>query len=173
MNGADHTLIGGMVMLSLELQEQFNTVHSWTQQFDALAERLAPRFARAEAREQAKGYLKGLLSCVDRKNGWQLAEALGQTNPYGIQHLLGRAVWDADALRDDLVGYVVENLADPEGVLIVDESGFLKKGDKSCGVARQYSGTAGRIENCQIGVFLSYATRHGRALLDRALYLPK
>jgi SRSO17 transposase len=162
-----------MVMLSSQLNEQLESVHSWTQQFDKLAERIAPRFARTEAREQAKGYLQGLLSRVERKNGWQLAEALGQSHPYGIQHLLGRAVWDADALRDDLVAYVIEHLGDPEGVLIIDESGFLKKGDKSCGVARQYSGTAGRIENSQIGVFLSYATSKGHTFLDRALYLPK
>src|SRR3989442_723752 len=109
MNRADHSLIGGMVMLSLELQEHLETVHSWTQQFDKLAERIAPHFARAEAREQARGYLQGLLSSVERKNGWQLAEALGQANPYGIQHLLGRAVWDAEALRDDLMRYVIEN----------------------------------------------------------------
>ncbi len=160
-------------MLSLELHEHLETVHSWTQQFDQLAQRIAPHFARTEARELAKGYLQGLLSSVERKNGWQLAEALGQTNPYGIQHLLGRAVWDADALRDNLMRYVLENLGDPEGVLIVDESGFLKKGNKSCGVARQYSGTAGRIENCQIGVFLTYATPKGYTFLDRQLYLPK
>jgi SRSO17 transposase len=162
-----------MVMLSLELHEQLEMVHSWTQQFDKFAQRLAAHFARTEAREQAKGYLQGLLSSVERKNGWQLAEALGQNNPYGIQHLLGRAVWEADALRDDLIRYVIENLGDPEGVLIVDESGFLKKGDKSCGVARQYSGTAGRIENCQVGVFLTYASTKGHTFLDRQLYLPK
>jgi len=160
-------------MLSSELQEHVETVQSWTQQFDALAQRIAPRFARAEARAQAKGYLQGLLSSVERKNGWQLAEALGQSNPYGLQHLLGRAVWDAEAVRDDLVAYVIENLADPDGVCILDESGFLKKGDQSCGVARQYTGTAGRIENAQVGVFLTYATSKGYTFLDRQLYLPK
>jgi SRSO17 transposase len=114
-----------------------------------------------------------LLGDTERKNGWQLAECLGDPTPDGVQHLLARADWDADAVRDDLRAYVTEHLGHPDGVLIVDESGFLKKGVKSAGVARQYSGTAGRIENCQIGVFLGYATRHGRALLDRELYLPK
>ncbi|MDQ3124210.1 MAG: IS701 family transposase, partial [Pseudomonadota bacterium] len=113
------------------------------------------------------------LSDAERKNGWQLAEALGEPNPDGVQHLLARADWDADAVRDDLGRYVAEHLGDPRGVLVVDETGFLKKGGKSVGVARQYSGTAGRIENSQVGVFLGYATRKGRALLDRALYLPK
>jgi SRSO17 transposase len=160
-------------MHSSELQEHLESIHSWTQQFDVLAERLAPRFARAEARQQVKGYLQGLLSNVERKNGWQLAEALGQTNPYGIQHLLGRAVWDAEAVRDDLRDYVIENLGDADGVLVLDESGILKKGDKSCGVARQYTGTAGRIENAQVGVFLTYATSKGYTFLDRQLYLPK
>jgi SRSO17 transposase len=114
-----------------------------------------------------------LLGDADRKNGWQLAEHLGDPTPDGVQHLLARADWDADAVRDDLLGYVAEHLGDPGGVLVVDETGFLKKGTKSAGVARQYSGTAGRVENCQVGVFLGYATARGRALLDRALYLPK
>jgi SRSO17 transposase len=160
-------------MLTFEQHEYLEQVQSWTLHFNALTQRLAPRFARLEAREQARGYLQGLLSCIERKNGWQLAEALGQANPYGIQHLLGRAVWDAEAVRDDLIRYVIENLGDPEGVLVIDETGFLKKGDKSCGVARQYSGTAGRIENCQIGVFLTYATAKGATFLDRRLYLPQ
>ena len=102
-----------------------------------------------------------------------MAEHLGDPTPDGVQHLLARADWDADAVRDDLLGYVAQHLGHPDGVLVVDETGFLKKGTKSCGVARQYSGTAGRIENCQVGVFLGYATTKGRALLDRALYLPK
>lgn len=102
-----------------------------------------------------------------------MAERLGDANPFAVQHLLGRAVWDADAVRDELMHYVREHLGDPDGVLVVDETGFLKKGDKSVGVTRQYSGAAGRIENCQIGVFLGYATRLGSALIDRELYLPK
>jgi len=110
---------------------------------------------------------------VERKNGWQLAEHLGERDPRGVQRLLDAAQWDADAVRDDLRTYVVEHLGDARGVLVVDETGFLKKGTKSVGVARQYSGTAGRVENCQIGVFLAYASPRGRAFLDRALYLPK
>src|SRR5207344_3503736 len=108
-----------------------------------------------------------------RKNGWQLAEAAGDRAPDGMQDFLSRMRWDADAVRDDLRAYVVEHLGDPGAVLVLDETGFLKKGDKSVGVQRQYSGTAGRIENCQIGVFLAYASRYGRTLIDRALYLPE
>jgi SRSO17 transposase len=110
---------------------------------------------------------------VERKNGWQLAEQAGDETPYATQHLLGRAVWSADEVRDDLRNYVVKYLGDEEGVLVLDETGFLKKGVKSAGVQRQYSGTAGRVENCQIGVFLAYATREGRTFLDRELYLPQ
>jgi SRSO17 transposase len=109
---------------------------------------------------------------VERKNGWQLAERAGETRPYGMQRLLAGAKWDADAVRDDLRGYVLEHLGDARAVLILDETGFLKQGNKSAGVKRQYSGTAGRIENCQIGVFLTYATARGHVLLDRDLYLP-
>jgi SRSO17 transposase len=118
-------------------------------------------------------YLRGLLSPVERKNGWQLAEAAGDRTPDGVQDFLARMRWDAEAVRDDLRAYVVEHLGDGGAVLVLDETGFLKKGRKSVGVQRQYSGTAGRIENCQIGVFLGYASRHGHALIDRALYLPE
>jgi SRSO17 transposase len=138
-----------------------------------VVQRIGRRFARAEPRRRALAYLKGLLSPVQRKNGWQLAEQAGDPSPYGVQHLLGRASWDADQVRDDLRVYVVEHLGDPDGVLIVDETGFLKKGDQSAGVQRQYSGTAGRVENCQVGVFLAYYTARGRTFLDRALYLPR
>jgi len=138
-----------------------------------VAERIGPRFARSEPRRRAAGYVRGLLGQAERKNGWQLAEHLGDPTPDGVQHLLARADGDADAVRDDLTAYVAEHLGDLGGVLVVDETGFLKKGTKSAGVARQYSGTAGRVENCQVGVFLGYATARGRALLDRALYLPK
>jgi SRSO17 transposase len=148
-------------------------VQGWVGELDAVADRLAPHFARAEPRRRAIGYIRGLLSDAERKNGWQLAEHLGDPTPDGVQHLLARAVWDADAIRDDLARYLTDRIGHPSGVLIVDETGFLKKGDKSVGVARQYSGTAGRIENCQVGVFLGYATSKGRALLDRELYLPK
>src|SRR5262249_47106930 len=135
--------------------------------------RIGRHFARSEPRQRAVGYLRGLLSDAQRKNGWQLAELLGDTTPDGVQHLLARADWDANAVRDDLLAYVQENLGTADGVLIVDETGFLKKGMKSCGVQRQYSGTAGRIENCQIGVFLAYASGQGHTLIDRELYLPE
>ena len=150
-----------------------NEAEGWARGLDELAQRLAPRFARVEARRRASAYLRGLLAPLERKNGWQLAEAAGDATPDGVQDFLSRMRWDADAVRDDLRAYVVEHLGDPEAVLVLDETGFLKKGDKSAGVQRQYSGTAGRIENCQVGVFLGYASRHGRALIDRALYLPE
>jgi SRSO17 transposase len=148
-------------------------VAAWANELEAIAGRIGRHFARSEPRRRAVGYVRGLLGDAERKNGWQLAEHLGDPTPDGVQHLLARADWDADAVRDDLIGYVREHLGHPDGVLVVDETGFLKKGTKSCGVARQYSGTAGRVENCQVGVFLGYATRRGRTLLDRALYLPK
>ncbi len=148
-------------------------VAGWAGELAAVGERIGVRFARSEPRRRAAGYIRGLLGSVERKNGWQLAEHLGDPTPDGVQHLLARADWDADAVRDDLMAYAAEHLGDPGGVLVVDETGFLKKGTKSAGVARQYSGTAGRIENCQVGVFLGYATAKGRALIDRALYLPK
>src|SRR5215217_6486296 len=145
----------------------------WAQGLEELAGRIAPRFVRAEPRRRALAYLRGLLAPLERKNGWQLAEAAGDATPDGVQDFLSRMHWDAEAVRDDLRAYVVEHLGDPEAVLVLDETGFLKKGDKSAGVQRQYSGTAGRVENCQVGVFLGYAGRHGRALIDRALYLPE
>src|SRR5262249_51651801 len=126
-----------------------------------------------EARSRARRYLAGLLSAIERKNGWQLAEYLAEPGPQGVQRLLNAADWDADAVRDDLRAYVIEHLGDDDGVLLVDETGFLKKGTKPAGGARQYSGTAGRRENQQVGVFLTYASRHGCAFLDRALYLPE
>jgi SRSO17 transposase len=135
--------------------------------------RLAPYFERSEPRQRALTYLRGLLSPAERKNSWQLAEMSGDATPYGFQHLLRRALWDPDAVRDALGTYIMQHLGDPNAVLVIDETGFLKKGDHSAGVARQYSGTAGRIENCQIGVFLAYAGRLGHALLDRELYVPK
>lgn len=148
-------------------------VTGWADELAAVGERIGGHFARSEPRRRAAGYIRGLLSQTERKNGWQLAEYLGDRTPDGVQHLLARADWDADAVRDDLIRYAAEHLGDPGAVLVVDETGFLKKGTKSVGVARQYSGTAGRIENCQVGVFLGYAARRGRALIDRALYLPK
>src|SRR5512143_4173766 len=144
-------------------------VRHWDTSLRVLHGRVAPRFRRAEPRRRALGYLRGLLSPVARKNGWQLAEHLGERTPDGVQRLLNAADWDADAVRDDLRAYVVEQLGDAEAVLVVDETGFVKKGRQSVGVQRQYSGTAGRIENCQGGVFLCYASRHGAAFIDRAL----
>ena len=138
-----------------------------------MCEHIGPCFARSETRERVKAYLQGLLSPVERKNGWQLAEEAGETTPYGMQYLLNRAVWDSNKVRDQLQAYVREMIADPDGILVIDETGFLKKGKKSVGVQRQYSGTAGRIENCQLGVFLTYASKAGHTLVDRELYLPK
>ena len=152
---------------------EVGTIGQWAAGLDALHERVAHRFRRAEVRERARRYLAGLLGPVARRNGWQLAEHLGERHPRGVQRLLDAARWDADAVRDDLRAYVIEHLGDARGVLVVDETGFLKKGTKSVGVARQYSGTAGRTENCQVAVFLAYAGDGGRAFLDRALYLPK
>ena len=137
------------------------------------ARRIASRFSRSESRQRVLAYLKGLLGSVERKNGWQLAEYAGDATPDGVQRLLAVYHWDADQVRDDLQGYVVEHLGDPGGVLVVDETGFLKQGRKSVGVKRQYSGTAGKVENCQIGVFLAYGSRRGAAFLDRELYLPQ
>ena len=148
-------------------------VQGWADGLDGVLERIAPRFGRAEPRRRAAVYLRGLLAPVERKNGWQLAEAAGDVTPDGVQDFLSRAQWDADAVRDDLQAYATEHLGDADAVLVLDETGFLKKGTKSAGVQRQYTGTAGRIENSQVGVFLGYASRHGHALIDRALYLPK
>ena len=121
-----------------------------------------------------KRYLVGLLGRVERKNGWQLAEAIGDKDPQGVQRLLNSAKWDADAVREDLREYVVEHLGDEEsGVLVADETGFLKKGNKSVGVPRQYTGTAGDTVDCQVGVFVAYASNKGAAFIDRALYLPE
>jgi SRSO17 transposase len=147
-------------------------VEGWAALFERLLGRIGPRFARPEVRRRVGGFLRGLLGDVERKNGWQLAEHARETTPDGMQRLLTTARWDVDGLRDDVRDYVVEHLGDPGGVLVVDETGFLKKGGKSAGVQRQYSGTAGRVENCQVGVFLTYASPRGRALVDRELYLP-
>ncbi|MGZ3640386.1 MAG: IS701 family transposase, partial [Ktedonobacterales bacterium] len=148
-------------------------VASWTAGWDEIQERIGPRFARSEQRQRVGRYVEGLLSSVERKNGWQLAEHAGEARPYGMQRLVADAQWDADAVRDDLRAYVLEHLGDPRAVLVIDETGFLKQGTKSVGVKRQYSGTAGHIENCQIGVFLTYAAPEGHVLLDRELYVPR
>ena len=140
---------------------------------DELHERIAGRFARAEPRARVREYVSGLVTCLERKNGWTLAEWAGEVSPDGMQRLLGRADWDVDGVRNDVRAYVAEQLGDPGGVLIADDTGFLKKGTRSAGVQRQYSGTAGRTENCQVGVFLAYASRFGHALIDRELYVPQ
>src|SRR4051795_13391264 len=149
-------------------------VGRWSETLEELHGRIAQRFARLEARERAKRFLLGLLGRIERKNGWQMAEAMGEPDPQGVQRLLNAAKWDAGAVRDDLRRYVVEHLGDEvSGVLIVDETGFLKKGQKSVGVAYQYTGTAGDTVNCQVGVFLAYSSNKGTAFIDRALYLPE
>ena len=148
-------------------------IERWADEVAAVGERIGHRFARSEPRRRAVGYIRGLLGDAERKNGWQLAEYLGEANPDGVQHLLARADWDADAVRDDLMGYVADALGDPGGVLVIDETGFPKRGSHSVGVGRQYCGAVGKVDNCQVGVFLGYVTPKGRALLDRALYLPR
>lgn len=149
-------------------------VEAWSRGFSDFLAMFAHRFPRVESRRQAASYLRGLLSELERKNGWTLAEMSGENGPERLQRLLNFYVWDTDGLRDDIRTMVAESIGDAEqGVLILDDTGFLKKGVRSAGVARQYSGTAGRIENCQIGVFCAYASPAGRALIDRELYLPK
>jgi SRSO17 transposase len=149
------------------------SVLAWRDELDVLKQRLGPLFVRPEPRRQAGLYLEALLSGVQRKNGWQLAEQIGDARPWRTQRVLSHVQWDQDAARDICRDYVIEHLGSPDGVLVVDETGFLKKGTHSAGVARQYSGTAGQVENCQIGVFLAYASSKGHALIDRALYLPE
>jgi SRSO17 transposase len=138
-----------------------------------MARRLASYFVRSESRQRALAYLQGLLSAAERKNSWQVAEVCGEPTPYGFQYLLSRADWDADAVRDELRLYILQYLGDPNGVLVLDETGFVKKGRHSAGVARQYTGTVGKVENCQIGVFVGYASPLGQTLLDRERYVPK
>jgi SRSO17 transposase len=162
-----------MGQVSAPEQTILEEVALWEAGLATLHSRIAPRFTRREPRQRALAYLKGLLGPVERKNGWQLAEYLGERTPDGVQRFLATYDWEADLVRDDLRRYVIEQLGHPQGVLVIDETGFLKKGTKSVGVKRHYSGTAGRIENCQIGVFLADASPKGRAFLDRELYLPK
>lgn len=142
-------------------------------ELDRVHGRIAGRFTRSEPRSRVREYVSGLVAGLERKNGWSLAERAGEVSPDGMQRLLRRADWDVDGVRDDVRSYVVEHLGDRAGVLIVDDTGFLKKGVRSAGVQRQYSGTAGRTENCQIGTFLAYASPSGHALIDRELYLPE
>src|SRR3984957_11425723 len=146
---------------------------AWIAGLDDLFALAAGRFFRVEPRLRARAYVRGLLAPLASKNGWTLAEAAGNATPDGMQRLLNRAAWDADGVRDDVRAYVAGHLGAADGVLVVDETGFLKKGTRSAGVQRQYSGTAGRVENCQLGVFCAYASSKGRALIDRELYLPR
>ena len=146
---------------------------AWVAGLDDLFALVAGRFFRVEPRRRARAYVRGLLAPLAAKNGWTLAEAAGDATPDGMQRLLNAAAWDAGGVRDDVRGYVARHLGSADGVLVVDETGFLKKGARSAGVQRQYSGTAGRVENCQLGVFCAYVTGQGRALIDRELYLPR
>jgi SRSO17 transposase len=155
------------------LEQELLVVQGGLDYLTDIERRLAPYFERAEPRQRVLAYLRGLLSPAERKNSWQLAEVSGDPTPYAFQHLLRRALWDPEAVRDELRRYVLQHLGDAEAVLVLDETGFLKKGRHSAGVARQYSGTAGKVDNCQIGVFLGYASVLGHVLLDRELYLPK
>jgi SRSO17 transposase len=145
----------------------------WLAEFDSAFARIAGRFRRVEPRRRARAFLLGLLSDVDTRSCWQLAEQAGDRSPHGMQRLLGEAMWDADKVRDDVRGYVVDALGDPGAVLVLDDTGDLKKGVCTVGTQRQYTGTAGRIENAQVAVFLAYASRHAYTLIDREVYLPR
>src|SRR5438552_15259755 len=142
-------------------------------ELDRVHGRIAGRFARSGPRARVREYVSGLVAGLERKNGWTLAERAGEVSPDGMQRLLRRADWDVDGVRDDVRACVIEQLGGRDGVLIADETGFIKKGIRSAGVQRQYSGTAGRTENCQVGTFLAYASARGHALIDRELYLPQ
>jgi SRSO17 transposase len=148
-------------------------VGGWRAELDGLLARFGRLFARAEPRRQAGRYLEGLLGPVERKNGWQLAEAIGDARPWRTQRVLSHVLWDEEAARDLCRDHAVERLGARDAVLVVDETAFVKKGEHSAGVARQYCGTLGKVENCQVGVFLAYGSRGGHALIDRRLYLPE
>lgn len=163
----------GVEQASSQGERELSIISQSAQALAELVVRIGSHFRRAEVRKRVGRYLHGLLASVERKNGWQLAEALGEANAHGVQRLLEEADWDEEAVRDELRTYVIEQLGDPAGILVVEETGFVKKGKKSAGVARQYSGTAGRRENSQVGVFLLYASSKGAAFIDRALYLPE
>jgi SRSO17 transposase len=163
----------------LEFENSFLTgsaleaLSKWSQVLKSFQTRLGQHFYRAEARNAASNYIQALLSPVERKNGWQMAEQVGHANPYRLQHLLGRAQWNADALKTEVRSYAVEHLGTQEVILAVDETGFIKQGEHSVGVQVQYCGLTGRLENCQVGVFLAYVSPHGHTLIDRRLYLPQ
>ena len=145
----------------------------WQAETDRLLERVAGRFARVTTRRRVRGFLWGLLADLPRKNCWSIAEHAGEADPHGMQYLLARARWDTAGVRDDLRDYVVDHLGDADAALVVDETGDLKKGEATVGVQRQYTGTAGRIENAQVAVYLTYAAARGHAMIDRELYLPR
>src|ERR1700733_978492 len=149
------------------------TLALWAASLREVKQRIRPLFAQERVATNAGLFLEGLLGDEQRKTGWMRAEAAGDTGPWRQQAILGRRDWDGDALRDIVRDYALETLADDDAVLVIDETGFLKQGKATCGVARQYTGSAGKITNCQIGVFASYVSRHGHAFIDRALYLPK
>ena len=159
-----------------EIRPSLGEIGRWPLALRRLHQRLTPRFARPEPRRHALLYLQAIVSDIPRKNGWQIAEHAKQLRPYGMQRLLSRAVWDVDGVRDDLRTYVLEQLyrpGDAYTIGVLDESGFPKRGNKSAGVKKQHCGVSGRVENCQVGVFLSYVTTQGHALIDRDLYLPE
>jgi SRSO17 transposase len=166
--GAQHS-----AMPSDQVRQAEKQARVWADGLVELHERIGPRFGRVEPRRRALGYLQGLLGEIERKNSWWLAEQAGEPVPDGMQRLLNGAGWDADGVRDDVRDYVIEHLSDPDAVLVLDETGFVKKGTRSAGVQRQYTGTAGKKENCQVAVFLAYAASDSVALIDRDLYLPK
>lgn len=157
---------------SLSGATTLSQVVDWSAQLVQLHQRIAPRFARSEPRQRALAYLKGLLSPMEHKSSWQLAEHAREATPYGMQHLLSDAVWDADLVRDDLRAYAIEHLGAQQVILALDESSFPKQGRHSAGVKPQYCGSTGQVENCQVGVFLDYITTRGHTLIDRELYLP-
>jgi SRSO17 transposase len=158
---------------SVGAKTTFVEVWKWGQELERLHARIAPRFTRPEPRCRALAYLQGIVGSVERKNGWQLAEHAGEARPDGMQRLLSSACWDEGLVRDDLRAYILEQLGDPQAILVIDETSFPKRGKKSAGVKKQYCGRTGQVENCQVGVFLSYVSAHGHALIDRELYLPK
>lgn len=149
------------------------TVCQWSNTLKSFQQHLSPYFARCEARQAAFNYIQALLCPVERKNGWQMAEQVGDTTPYRVQHLLGRAQWDESQLCQEVRQYGIEELSEPDDIFAIDETGFLKQGNHSVGVQVQYYGTTGHLANCQVGVFLAYITSKGHTLIDRRLYLPK
>src|SRR5674476_915027 len=157
-----------MLVASIE-----TTLELWASSLRDVKARIRSLFAQEQVAASAGLFLDGLLGDERRKTGWMRAEAAGDPGPWRQQAVLGRGRWDADVLRDMVRDYVIESLADDDAVLVIDETGFLKQGKASCGVGRQYTGSAGKITNCQIGVFATYVSRHGHAFIDRALYLPR